>query len=167
MNENINEEQKDTYLAWLADAHAMELGLVKTLQKQARDTETKPEINSKIEEHLEKTREHAEKVEGCLRRNGGDPSTGKDVLSKMSAAIGGVTSSMTDDALVKNMHASYAAEHFEIGAYTLIAAAARELDDMETANICEDIIADEEDMANWLLDALPGAAMEHLEELVS
>ena len=161
----MTDEQKSTYLAWLADAHAMELGLVKTLEKQAGETREKPDICAKIEEHLAQTRAHAEKVESCLTRLGGDPSMGKDTLSKITATVQGVAATIPDDALVKNLHSSYAAEHFEIATYTLLEAAAKELDDTETMAICNEILADEQDMAAWLLETIPHATMEHLEEL--
>jgi ferritin-like metal-binding protein YciE len=159
----MTDEQKKVYLAWLSDAHAMELGLVTVLEKQAKDTEDSPELHSKIADHLEKTKVHAQKVEDCLTRLGGDPSTGKDWLSKMGAAAQGVASSMPADALVKNIHADYASEHFEIATYTLLASAADELGDAETATVCRDILADEEDMAAWLLTTLKKVGAKHLQ----
>jgi ferritin-like metal-binding protein YciE len=145
----------------------MELGLVKTLKKQIKDTYEKPDIQAKLQEHLEETERHAEKVEECITRLGGDPSAGKDWMAQAGAVVQGVAASMPQDALIKNLHASYAAEHFEIAAYTLIAAAAEELEDTETATVCREILADEEDMQSWLLDTIPRATMEFLEEEVA
>lgn len=161
----MNEEQKKTYLAWLADAHAMELGLVKVLEKQAKETADLPEIHERIHEHLEETKVQAEKIEECLRRNGGDPSLGKDLLSQATAALQGMGASLPSDALVKNIHASYAAEHFEIASYAVLIAAAEEFGDTETAAVCREILAEEEDMAAWLETMLPDVAVEHLETL--
>lgn len=157
--------QMDTYIAWLADAHAMELALVKTLQKQVEDTKDLPEISARIAQHVEETQHHAELVESCLARFDSDPSMGKDTLGKVNAAIMGVFSSVPEDALVKNMHSSYAAEHFEIVTYTLLAAAASELGDDETEKICARILEEEEDMAAWVLEQLPVIGIMHLEEL--
>ena len=55
----MTEDQKKTYLAWLNDAHAMELGLVSVLEKQVEDTEGVPEMQSRIRQHLEETKQHA------------------------------------------------------------------------------------------------------------
>jgi ferritin-like metal-binding protein YciE len=161
----MNDNQKSTYLAWLNDAHAMELGLVVMLQKQQKETESMPEAHAKITEHLEETKRHAERIEACITRLGGDPSLGKDWLSQAGSAIGGMFASMPQDAMVKNVHSSYASEHFEIATYTLLSAAATQLGDTETAAVCEDILKDEVDMANWLLMQLPVITAKHLQEI--
>ena len=103
----MNNEQRETYLGWLADAHAMEVGLIKTLEKQVEDTQEMPDIQTRLVEHLEETRDHAEKIKSCLERHGEDASRGKDWLSRSSAAVQGWVSDMPEDALVKNVMASY------------------------------------------------------------
>ena len=160
----MTEDQKKTYLAWLNDAHAMELGLVSVLEKQVEDTEGVPEMQSRIRQHLEETKQHAEKIATCIERHGSTPSTAKDFMSKMSATINGLGMSMMDDKMVKNVHSSYAAEHFEIATYTVIQAAAEELDDDETASICSDIIEDEIAMANWFIEQLPVVVEEQMQK---
>jgi len=161
----MDEQQKETFLAWLRDAHAMEQGLINVLEQQIDDTKDLPEVRKKLEEHLEETHNHAAKVETILRRYDSDTSGGKDTLSKLSSMVSGITSSISDDALVKNMHSSYAAEHFEIGAYTLLRGVAEEFDDQETVQICDDILRDEEAMADFILEHLPHLAIEHLQEV--
>ena len=161
----MNEEQKKVYLAWLKDAHAMELGLVSVLEKQIEDFEDEEEASAKLREHLEQTKKHAQLVEECITRNGGEPSTVKDWGSKMSAAMQGMGMSFNDDLKVKDAHASYAAEQFEIATYTLIQAAAEEFGDEQTSEACNAIMEDEIDMANWLMEQLPNVAQKYLLEL--
>ncbi|MBP9756999.1 MAG: ferritin-like domain-containing protein [Candidatus Pacebacteria bacterium] len=161
----MNEEQKNMYLAWLRDAHAMEMGLITTLEKQVAETEDKPDIQARLKDHLQETRSHATKVEGCLKRHKTDASGGKDILMQMANAAKGVMASLPHDSLVKNAMASYAAEHFEIASYTAIIAAAEALDDTETASVCADILKDEIDMANWLAEQLPDIVQEHIREM--
>ena len=161
----MNDKQKDTYLAWLNDAHAMEVGLVTMLEKQVKETEGMGEMNARIKEHLEETKRHAEMVKACVERHGGSTSTGKDVLSQISSAVSGLGTSMMSDALVKNVHASYAAEHFEIASYNTIRAAAEALDDDETVAVCDAILKEEKKMADWLMGQLPGVVKDHLAEI--
>jgi ferritin-like metal-binding protein YciE len=132
--------------------------------KQVNDTKDEPMMQSKIKEHLEKTKRHAELVAGCITRNGGSVSGMKDAMSKFGAAVQGLGMSFMGDAQVKHIHSSYAAEHLEIATYTLLAAAADELDDDETSDICSEILKDEIDMANWLLEQLPDVVEKVLEE---
>jgi len=161
----MNDKQNSTYLAWLNDAHATELGLITMLEKQVEETKDIPEMSSRIKEHLEETKRHAEMVKACVVRLGGSTSTGKDVLSQISSTVSGLGISMMEDALVKNAHSSYAAEHFEIASYNTIKAAAESLEDSETVKVCEEILKDEERMAKWLMTQLPLIVKEHVESL--
>jgi ferritin-like metal-binding protein YciE len=159
----MNDAQKDIYLAWLNDAHAMEEGLIKVLEKQIADIpDDMAEARAQLEKHLSETKEHAEKVRVCVERNGGDTSMGKDLMSKMSAALSGISMSFASDLQVKNVHSSYAAEHFEIASYTVIKAAAETLGDAETARVCDEIMADEIRMSNWLMEQMPLVVEKHL-----
>lgn len=158
----MNDAQKQDYIAWLNDAHAMEEGLIKVLEKQVEATENKPEMQSRIQMHLEETKRHAELVRSCLKRHGAEPSASKDMLSKMSATLQEIGMSLTSDEMVKNIHSSYAAEQFEIASYCVIKAAASELGDTETIEVCDTILADEENMSQWLYDTIPSVVIEHL-----
>lgn len=152
----MNDAQKKSYLAWLNDAHAMEEGLITVLKKQIEEVPVGMEtVKSRLEEHLEETRRHGEMVHACIERNGGDTSAVKDFVSKTMSTINGLTMSMMDDVLVKNMHASYAAEHFEIASYMVIRSAAEELGDTEGIAMCDAILEEEERMSEWILEQIP------------
>lgn len=161
----MNDEQKKNYLAWLRDAHAMELALVTTLEKQIKDVAGKPEMERRLTEHLEETKGHAEKVEACIKRNGGDVSGTKDIAGKMGAMMNGLTMNMTQDLLVKDIHSAFAAENFEIASYIVIRSAAERLGDKETVSVCEDILEDEYRMADWVEAQIPLVVKMYLETL--
>lgn len=158
----MNEEQKQSLIAWLNDAHAMEEGLITMLEKQVGETEGMPEMQARIREHLEETKRHAELVRSCHARHGTDPSGSKDLLAKVTSAVNGFGMSLTSDAMVKNVHSSYAAEHFELASYMVIRAAALELGDAETVAICDEIMEDEMRMADWLAMQIPLSVTEYL-----
>lgn len=160
----MNDEQKKMLIAWLNDAHAMEEGLVQVLEKQIEETEGKPEMQDRLKQHLTETKRHAELVASCLARYDTEPSGSKDMFAKVSAAINGFGTSLLNDAMVKHVHSSYAAEHFEIGSYTVLRAAAIRLGDSETATICDQIIVDEQSMADWLIEQIPPAVETCLDE---
>lgn len=161
----MNDSQKDTYIAWLNDAHAMESGLVTVLEKQVEETADQPEMQGRIREHLEETKRHAEMMKACVERNGGSTSTAKDIMSQLSAAMSGFGMSLMSDAMVKNVHSSYAAEHLEIATYHTIKAAAESCGDTETMKVCETILEDEERMADWLMEQMPLVVKKHLADL--
>lgn len=83
-------------------------------------------------------------------------------MGKMAAlgqAVGGMTAS---DEIVKGAMAGYVFEHFEIASYTALIAAAKTAGDPETARVCEQILVQEEAMADWLATHLPELTEEFL-----
>ncbi len=161
----MNDEQKKMYVAWLNDAHALEESLIVMLQKQIEE-EQDAEMKTRLEEHLEETRRHAELVRSCVVRHGEEPSGGKDFLGAVSSAIAGMGMSMMHDKAVKNVHSSYAAEHTEIATYTVLRAAAGEFGDSETVTICDEILQDENTMAQFLLAQMPLVTAQHIKMMM-
>jgi ferritin-like metal-binding protein YciE len=51
--------------------------------------------------------------------------------------------------------ASYAFEAMEIASYRILVSTARQVGDNETARVCEEILHDEEAMADWLENNIP------------
>ena len=151
---------EDIYMAWLNDAYGMENALVQVLQNHAKDAQDHPQMHAKIQEHLDKTRQHAELVKGCIERRGGSPSAVKTGIANLVGVMQGMSTGMAEDELVKNGIADYAAENFEIASYQALLTAAHDLGDEQTAQVCQQILADEQDMANWLAQHLPEAVEE-------
>jgi ferritin-like metal-binding protein YciE len=158
---------RETLLNWLNDAHAMEKGLIEVLENHAQDAEDYPNIKAKIEQHLEKTRRHADLVEECIQRLGGDISALKTAVGKLSGWFQGRSTGAAGDELVKNAISDYAAEHFEIASYEALVAAAEALGEEVVARVCLEILADEKEMAHWLEQNLPGTIQEHLQQQAS
>lgn len=148
--------KKDLLLAWLNDAHSMEISLVPVLENHAKDlSSTLPMLEERIRQHAEETKDHARKVEGCIRRLGGKLSVSKQVLGAAIGAVQSVSTAPFKDELVKNALADFTAEHLEIASYNALIAAAEEVGDLETARVCSEIILDERAMAAWLQDHMP------------
>lgn len=152
-------------LAWLNDAYAMEKAQIPILENHAKDARDYPHIRRKDLEHLEQTKRHAELVKRCIHRLGEKPSAVKTAIGRVSGAINSVSTEPFEDELVKNFLADYTAEHLEIASYKALIVAAREANDRETARVCEKILRDEEEMADWLEKNLEMAVRETLSEL--
>ena len=114
-----------------------------------------PNAREKILQHLELTKTQAERVRACVERLGDDVSHVKSGLSNFLGAVQGMSTWMANDKMVKNALANYAIEHFEIAAYMANAAAARDLGYEDIAGVCETIMMEEQDMADWLEMQLP------------
>lgn len=142
--------QQQSVLTWLKDAHALEVGAIPTLQSHALAARGYPEVQAKLEEHLDVTRRHAELVEGCIGRLGGQPSALKEAVGGVLGKVAGVANLPAKDTVIKNALGDYAAENFEIASYRSLIAAAEKIGDTQTADVCRQILRDEEEMAGWL-----------------
>ena len=65
---------KELVIAWLNDAHAMELGIAQVLEQHIAEAENHPAMQAGLQWHLEQTRRHAELVKGCVERMAGETS---------------------------------------------------------------------------------------------
>jgi ferritin-like metal-binding protein YciE len=147
---------------WLKDAYAMEKALIPVLKDHADDAEDHPDVRARDLQHLEETRRHAELVEECLARLDEKPSKMKSAMSSVMGRFQAMSTEPFGDELMKNFISDYAAEQFEIASYKALIAAARASGEEEIARTCEEILADEEDMARWLDQHMASAARESL-----
>ncbi|MGQ7261229.1 ferritin-like domain-containing protein [Vreelandella sp. V005] len=150
-------------LDWLRDAHAMEKQAEKMLQSQAHRLEHYPQLQKRIEEHIEETKNQSKKLEHCLTLVGADTSTFKDMGAELTAfgqAVGGM---MAEDEVVKGSIASYAFENFEIASYKAIIKAADMASQPEVSQVCKEILQEEIAMADWLSKHLDETTQQFLE----
>jgi ferritin-like metal-binding protein YciE len=153
---------RDLLIAWLNDAYAMETALVPILENHAKDARDHPEIASRITEHRDETRRHAELIRGCVEGLGSSTSMTKTTVGTLFGSLQSVATGLFSDEPVKNGITDYATEHFEIACYNAIVAAAQQLSEIRVAEVCREIIRDEERMATWLSTQLPSIVREAL-----
>lgn len=146
---------REHLIDWLRDAHAMEKAAIQILQRQDERLENYPEMHRKVREHLEVSRRQADQVADCIERLDGDSSTLKDLTGSFAANMNAMMNAMSSDEVVKDGIADYAFEHFEIASYRSLIAAAEAANEPEIAQICQDILQEEEAMADWLAEHLP------------
>jgi len=103
--------RRDLVVTWLNNAYSMESGLVQTLQSHAKDAQDFPQVQARIQQHVEETRRHAELVGACIERLGGTPSTVKSGMASMVGKVQGVSLRPAQDKVVKNALADFSAEH--------------------------------------------------------
>jgi ferritin-like metal-binding protein YciE len=156
--------QQDLVVGWLNDAYAMERSITQVLQRHVKDAKDLPEVQTRLQQHLDATERHAELVQGCVERLGGDTSKLKSGVAQVMGAVQGMSTSLAKDELVKNALQDYSTEHMEIASYQSLLAAAQQLGDTETASVCEQILQDEEAMQAWLREQIPTITRQVLEQ---
>ncbi len=147
---------QENYLAWVKDAHAMEKQAESMLEKMSGRLQHYPDLKSRIEKHIEETRQQQVLVQSVIDRYDTSHSTLKDAVGKLTAfgqAMGGM---LAEDEVVKGAISGYVFENLEIASYTSLIAAAGLVGDTEGAEIFAKIRAQEVAMADWCLNHLPG-----------
>ena len=160
------EAQQQTVLSWLKDAHALEVGAVPTLEDHLSAAEAYPKLQEKLRQHLEETRRHAERVEACIRRLGGQSAALKETVGSVMGKVAGIANLPAKDTVIKNALGDHAAENFEIASYVSLIAGAKELSDGETVETCEQILQEEKEMASWLEAYIPALTEQYLARVV-
>lgn len=149
---------------WLKDAYAMEKALIPVLENHANDAKDHPDVRDRDLRHAEETKRHAELVEECLAQLGEKPSRAKSAWAQIMGRVQAMGTAPFRDELMKNFISDYATEQFEIASYKALIAAARATGEEGIASVCEEILADEEEMAAWLDEHMASAARESLAE---
>lgn len=157
------QQPREHLVAWLRDAHAMEEQAIEILEKQANRLESYPDMQRRIRQHIDETKRQAERVNECINRIGDGTSTAKDLTGKLMGNISAMTNAMASDEVVKNAIADLAFENFEIASYTSLIAAAEAAGDEQTAQVCREILQEEEEMAAWVKENLPQVTRTYME----
>jgi ferritin-like metal-binding protein YciE len=153
---------EERLMEWLRDAHAAEQQAESMLSGMAGRLENYPELKARIEQHLRETQRQAELVRGCIERRGGSTSMVKDAGAKMLGFGQALSGLFVGDEVMKGAIASYAFEGMEIASYRILIETAKHVGDQETARVCEQILREEEAMAEWLLQHIPALTQQYL-----
>ena len=150
------------YHDWLRDAHAMEKQAESMLESMSERIDNYPELRTRIEQHLSETKRQITLLEEILDRNDISRSGLKDSMSKMAAFGQSVGGMFPSDEIVKGAISGYVFEQFESACYTSLIAAAKKAGDTASIPTLESILAEEQEMADWLFQHLPQTTEEFL-----
>ena len=149
-------EARNTFLDWLRDAHAMEAQAETMLTSQIGRLESYPDLKMRMEQHLRETEAQRNALGDLLESLGEDRSVMKDTMGKLMAAGQGLSGLFVADEVMKGSLASYTFEQMEIASYTMLIAGAEAVGEPQAAQVLSGILAEEQAMAAWLAENLPG-----------
>lgn len=156
-------ETDERLLQWLRDAHAMEKQAETMLNGMEERIEHYPQLRKRLAQHLKETQHQAQRLDDALGRLGTSSSALKDTAASMTTMLQNLMTSMAGDEVMKGVLAGYTFEHYEIGSYRILIAAAETLGDKDTARICRENLREEEDMAQWLSQNIDQLTAEYFE----
>jgi ferritin-like metal-binding protein YciE len=142
--------KREQLIYWLGDAHAMEVGIVSTLEKHISDAKGQAKVRAALTKHLAETKRHATEMKEALASLGGTHPYVREGVSKVVNLVAGLSTSLAKDTVVKNGIADFATEHFEIACYNSLIQTATALGETKIAATCKTILKDEIAMAKTL-----------------
>jgi ferritin-like metal-binding protein YciE len=148
----------------LTEVHAFEsqgIQLLKKSQSIAGNTT----LSAIYANALATTQEHAKAVEQRLQSLSADTSSIKDDALALGGINWGLFFQAQSDTAAKLAAFVYAVQHLDIGGYELLKRTARRIEDAETAQLCERIIADKRTIADRLSNAFQSAVQATLDAL--
>jgi ferritin-like metal-binding protein YciE len=159
-----NDDLRDKLVTYLEDAYAMEHEIVEVLEKQVKETDKYPDIQARIQQHLEETRLHEQRMADRLKAYNEKPSGTKSITASLIGNLIGAAGAGRTDKLSKTARDDYMTEHMEIAAYELLIATAHLYGDNETIYAAQANLRDEVRIANWLEQHLPDTVVYSFQE---
>jgi ferritin-like metal-binding protein YciE len=159
-----SDDLREKLVNWLQDAYAMEHQIVQTLEGQAKDTARYPDVQTRIQQHLDETRQHKQRMAERLGAYEVKPSSRKSVGATVAGSLMGAATGGYDEPLVKMARDDYMTEHMEIAAYGALIAAAQAYGDTDTIQAAQANLRDEWRMSDWLERHLADAVLYSFQE---
>jgi ferritin-like metal-binding protein YciE len=144
---------KEQLIKHLDEAHALEQNVLRMLDGMISTTDD-PELLDALEYHKVQTQKHADRMAERLEAHGVTPSTVKQFGGVLGALAKVPLDFVRGEKAGRNARDAYATEHLEIASYELLRRIAEKAGDEETAQVAQEIIAEERAMAklieeNW------------------
>jgi ferritin-like metal-binding protein YciE len=135
------------------EAYAMEQNVLRMLDGMISTTDDL-EILDALEHHKMQTQSHADRMQARLEAHDATPSGVRQVAGIVGALAKMPLDMVRGEKAGRNARDGYATEHMEIASYELLKRIAQKAGDEQTAEIADEIIAEEKAMAktiagNW------------------
>jgi len=149
------ESLHDLYLSELSDLYSAEKQIIKALPKIIAKTES-PELRQALEDHLEQTNGHVERLEQVFEMHGESPKKQKckgmeGVLAEGAGMVGPDAAPAVRDAAI--VSAAQRVEHYEMAAYGTVRTYAEQLGHGRAAAVLQETL-DEERAADERLTSI-------------
>ncbi len=150
MSTTMTDAARDTYVTGLRNQHAVEEQAVSLLTRQVERLENYPEMEARMRQHIEESRQQAQRLEELLGEFGSAHSSLKDSFMSFVGNMAAITHSTAQDEVIKNSFANYAFEHFEIASYKSLITLADMTGHQAALTALRQSLGEEEDMARWI-----------------
>ena len=143
------DQLKNQLLKHIDEAHVMEQNVLRMLDGMISTTDD-PEILDALEHHRLQTQQHADRMAQRLEAHDAAPSTVKQIGGVLGALAKVPLDFVPGEKAGRNARDGYATEHMEIASYELLKRIAQRAGDDETVTACDEIIGQEQAMADLI-----------------
>jgi ferritin-like metal-binding protein YciE len=158
------EQLKDHVEKHLGEVHAFESQAIQLLKK-SDGMAGNAALQGAYRQCLERTEEHAGRVEQRLSTLSSNPSMVKDAALRMGGLNWSLFFQAQSDTPAKLAAFVYAVLHLEIGGYALLQRTARRAGDAETHELCQIVLEEKQGLADVLSGTFDAAVQATLDEL--
>jgi ferritin-like metal-binding protein YciE len=149
------------FVTGLQNAHAVENQALALIDRQLDRLIRYPEISDRLREHRRETEQQIVRLEDILRSFGERSSSLKDMALGLIGNMAALGHVLAPDEVLKDSFVNYAFEHFEIASYRSLLALADASGLPTATTLLEETLREEERMAAWLGDMLPGLTLKY------
>jgi ferritin-like metal-binding protein YciE len=143
------DQLKAQLIKHIDEAHAMEQNVLRMLDEMISTTDD-PGILDALEHHKLQTQNHADRMAQRLEAHDTAPSTVKQFGGVLGALAKLPLDFVRGEKAGRNARDAYATEHLEIASYEFLRRIAQKAGDTETAEVVQEIIAEEQAMAKLI-----------------
>lgn len=152
---------RELLIVGLRNAHAMESQAQQLMQRQSERTAEYPEVQARLRQHLQETKQQMRRLEDCLRQFGETESTMKDAALSVGANLAAMAHAFAGDEILKNTFANNGFEHYEIAAYKSLLALCKQAG-VDLSGPLQQSLREEEEMAQWIDSHVEDVTLQYL-----
>lgn len=146
----MTDEAREIYLTGLRNQHAVEHQAIELLERQIGRLEHYPEMEARMRQHLEESRDQARRIEELLASLGSSHSSLKDTAMSLVGNLMAIGHTPAGDEVIKNTMANFAFEHYEIAGYKALLTLADTVGHTPAKAALTTSLKEEEAMAQWI-----------------
>ena len=160
---DASSKKRDLYLTGVRNLHAAENQAVQQLSRQVERLENYPELESRLRQHIDESKEQAARLEAILKRHDADTSGIKEAVTGAVGNVLAAVHSVMQDEVLKNHFTNYGYENYEVAAYTSLIAMAEAVGDARAVPVLQKSLLEERDTAEFLERMIGPVTLKYME----
>jgi ferritin-like metal-binding protein YciE len=156
------EAVRETFVAGLKNAHALEHQALALMDRQVEHLANYAEVEGQLRMHRGETERQIERLETILNGLGENASGLKDAAMSFVGNMAALSHTVAPDEILKNSFANYAFESFEVASYQALIVMAEEGGFQDALPLLQETLREELAMQQWVADTLPLVVRKYL-----